>query len=82
MMMVILGDDDGIGNYKCKVFLRRCYTKQLCFRKEKQFQDCMQRMLQLHQAICSMQLAMIIIKNSMKTASANVWHHNNSLKPI
>ena len=39
-MMVILGDDDGIGNYKCKVFLRRCYTKQLCFRKEKQFQDC------------------------------------------
>jgi hypothetical protein len=36
----------------------------------------------LHQAICSMQLAMIIIKKSIKTASANVWRHIVSQKPI
>ena len=36
----------------------------------------------LHQAICSMQLAMIIIKNSTKTASAKVWRQIVSQKSI
>ena len=48
--------------------------------KKKDFRIALQGML--HQAICPMQLAMIIIKNSIKTASANVWRHIDSQKPI
>ena len=36
----------------------------------------------LHQAICFMQLAMIVIKNSIKTANDNVWRRIVSQKPI
>jgi hypothetical protein len=36
----------------------------------------------LHQAICFMQLAMVVIKNSIKTANDNVWRRIVSQKPI
>ena len=47
---------------------------------KKDFRIALQGML--HQAIYSMQLAMIITKNSIKTAIANVWRHIVSQKPI
>ena len=63
-----------------------CLVKQLVSElvshnvKKNNFSITLQGML--HQAICSMQLAMIIIKNSIKTASANVWRHIVSQKSI
>jgi hypothetical protein len=51
-----------------------------CNVKKNDFRIALQGML--HQAICSMQLAMIIIKNSIKTVSANVWRHIVSQKSI
>ena len=48
--------------------------------KKKDFSIASQGVLQ--QAICSMQLAMIVVKNSINTASANVWLQIVSQKPI
>ena len=47
---------------------------------KKDFRTALQGML--HQSMCSVQLAMIIIKNSIKTASANVWCQTDSQKPM
>jgi hypothetical protein len=51
-----------------------------CNGKKNDFRIALQGML--HQAICFMQLAMIIIKNSIKTVSAHVWRHIVSQKSI
>jgi hypothetical protein len=47
---------------------------------KKDFSIALQGML--HQAICSMQLAMIIIRNSIKSESANVWRQIVNQNPI